>query len=168
MLSFFLCPVPSSVINLQYASIIRDDAMIKVSFLGLFTSIIYMTFYYYYTTNENKNKVWGKMGIGGAIAALCIAYCKYEDPNLVEFRFGIINTIFIFALVGAPMLDLGTIIRNKSVGNMPFAMILSGTVISFLWLLYGIILNNSIIVVGVLLFTKIGDDGVDFDSGLPN
>lgn len=107
-------------------------------------------FYYYYTSNANKTKVWAKIGLGGAIGAAAIAYAKYEAPELLEFRFGMLCTVLLFAMVGAPMLDLGDIIRNKSVGQMPFPMILSGTVVSFLWLLYGVILNNSVVVVSCL------------------
>lgn len=110
-------------------------------------SVIFSVFYYFYTSNAAKGAVWGKIGMGGAVTAAVIAYARYENPANLEFRFGILMTVFLFGMVGAPLLDLGTIIRNKSVGQMPFAMTLIGSIVGVLWLLYSIILNNSIMIV---------------------
>lgn len=142
-------PSPSSLINLQYGVIVRDSAIINVSFVGFGLSLIYSIFYYYYTSNAGKGAIWGKMGIGGAITAAVIAYAKWEKPENLELRFGLLMTVFMFGMVGAPLLDLGDIIRNKSVGQMPFAMILLGSIVSVMWLLYSIILNNTIMVVSI-------------------
>ncbi|XP_038215336.1 sugar transporter SWEET1-like [Zerene cesonia] len=49
-------------------------------------------------------------------------------------------------IISAPLLDLKTIIKNKSTEGMPFPIIFSGSIVTFMWLLYGIILNNSILV----------------------
>lgn len=111
--------------------------------------MIFTVFYYYYTSNAGKGAVWGKIGIGGAVVAAVIAYAKWENPANLEFRFGLLMTVFLFAMVGAPLLDLGDIIRNKSVGQMPFAMILLGSIVSVMWLVYSIILNNTIMVVSI-------------------
>lgn len=37
--------------------------------------------------------------------------------------------------------------KKKSVEGLPFPMIATGTLLSFLWLLYGIILNNGVMVI---------------------
>lgn len=125
----------------------RDSAITNVSFVGFILSFLYSLFYIYYTSKEGKAAVWRKISIGCAIAAAAIAYAKYEKPENIEVRFGILMTVFMFAMVGAPLLDLGTIIKNKSVGQMPFAMTLIGGVVGFMWLLYSIILNNKIMIV---------------------
>ena len=137
----------SSLINLQYGVIVRDSAITNVSFVGFCLSFLYSLFYVFYTSKAGKPATWKKIYIGAAITAACIAYAKYEDPANLEFRFGLIITVIMFAMVGAPLLDLGTIIRNKSVGQMPFAMTLIGGIVGFLWLLYAIILNNSLMIV---------------------
>lgn len=130
-----------------------DPAIINVSFVGFGLSVIFTVFYYFYASHSAKGAVWGKIGIGGAITAAVIAYARYEHPANLEFRFGLLMTVFLFAMVGAPLLDLGTIIKNKSVGQMPFAMILIGTIVGFLWLLYSIVLNNTIMIVQNLVMT---------------
>lgn len=143
----FLCPLCSSLINLQYGVIVKDPTITNVSFVGFILSSLYSCFYVFYTSKQGKQAVWNKLSIGAAITAASIAYAKYEDPAHLEFRFGILMTVFLFAMVAAPLLDLGDIIRNKSVGQMPFAMTLIGGVVGALWLLYSIILNNSLMIV---------------------
>ena len=44
----------------------------------------------------------------------------------------------------------GDVIRTKSTETLPFPLILSGTVVTFLWLLYGVIIKNPFIQVSHL------------------
>jgi solute carrier family 50 (sugar transporter) len=80
-----------------------------------------------------------------------LSYVQYEDKDLVLHRFGIINTIVLIMLISAPLFSLGEIIRNKSTEGLPFAIILSGTVVAASWLVYGIILRDNFIVVSYIL-----------------
>lgn len=80
--------------------------MLRVNFFGLALNIVYMTIFYYYAPGKDKNTVWGQLGLSGAFAAAIIAYAQYEDPKLIEFRFGMIMTGFLFALVSSPFLSL--------------------------------------------------------------
>lgn len=80
--------------------------MLRVNFFGLVLNIIYMTIYYHYTPGKNKNTVWGQIGVCGAFSAAVIGYAQYEQPDLIEFRFGMIMTVFLFALVSSPFLSL--------------------------------------------------------------
>lgn len=123
--------------------------MIRVNFLGLAASIFYICVFYFYTPNKNKTAVWGQIGISGALSAAVLAYSQYEDPKLLEFRLGMLLTVCLFGLIASPYLSLGEIIRTKSTVGLPFPMIFSGTIVSALWLLYGIILNNGVMVVSI-------------------
>lgn len=80
--------------------------MLRVNFFGLVLNILYMTVYYFYTPGKNKTTVWAQIGLGGAFSAVIIGYAEYEDPSLIEFRFGMIMTAFLFALVSSPFLSL--------------------------------------------------------------
>ncbi|CAG4906849.1 sugar transporter SWEET1-like [Colias croceus] len=133
-----------SVLNLKYGFILRDDTMIQVNFFGLALNIIYLMIFFNYSTQ--KGQVWFQIGLSGVISAVLVAYAEYEDPNLVANRFGAIITAFMFYLISSPLLGLKTIIKNKSTAGMPFPIIFSGSIVTFMWLLYGIILNNSILV----------------------
>uniref|UniRef100_A0A1B0DA46 Sugar transporter SWEET n=2 Tax=Phlebotomus papatasi TaxID=29031 RepID=A0A1B0DA46_PHLPP len=140
------------VLGLQYGVILRDETMIPVNLVGLALNIMYVCFFYLYTPPHLKNNIWFQTGIGGACSAAVVAYVQWEDEDLVETRFGLILTALMVYLVSAPLLDLGTIVRNKSVEGLPFAIILSGTVVSFLWLLHGFIIHNAIMVMQNLFF----------------
>ncbi|XP_073944467.1 sugar transporter SWEET1 [Choristoneura fumiferana] len=132
------------ILNLKYGFILRDDTMIRVNFFGIAISIVYLMIYFNYTTE--KVKAWAQLGICGAFSAAVIGYVQMEDPKLVEARFGTILTAFMFYLIASPLFGLKEIIANKSTEGLPFPMILSGSVVTFMWLLYGIILKNNFIV----------------------
>ncbi|KAJ2952480.1 hypothetical protein O0L34_g6798 [Tuta absoluta] len=134
-----------SVINLKYGFILRDDTIVQVNFVGLALNIIYLMIYFQYATD--KFKVWLQMGAGVALSAAVIAYAQYEDPNLVENRLGTLITAFMFYLIASPLFGLNDIIKNKSTEGLPFPIIFSGTIVTFMWLLYGIILKNNFLVV---------------------
>ncbi|KAL0841721.1 hypothetical protein ABMA28_013993 [Loxostege sticticalis] len=140
----FLGGVVMSVLNLKFGYILRDDTMILVNLFGLALNIVYVMIYFQYTSE--KLKVWAQMGLAGAFSAAMIGYAQMEDPKLVETRFGSIITALMFYLIASPLFSLGDIIKYKSTEGMPFPLILSGTVVTFMWLLYGITLRNTFIV----------------------
>ncbi|KAI5646142.1 sugar efflux transporter for intercellular exchange domain-containing protein [Phthorimaea operculella] len=133
-----------SVINLKYGYILRDHTIVQVNFVGLALNLIYLMIYFQYATE--KFKVWLQMGAGIAFSAAMIAYAQYEDPKLVESRFGTMITAFMFYLIASPLFGLNDIIKNKSTEGLPFPIIFSGTIVTFMWLLYGIILKNNFLI----------------------
>ncbi|XP_068629752.1 sugar transporter SWEET1 [Battus philenor] len=141
----FLGGVVMSLLNLKYGYILRDDKMIQVNFVGLALNILYVLMYFNYTSE--KVKVWAKTGLAGAFTAALLGYAEMEDPALVENRFGTIITAFMFYLIASPLFGLKEIIRNKSTEGLPFPIIFSGTIVTFMWLLYGIILKNKFLVI---------------------
>lgn len=80
--------------------------MIRINIVGFALNVAFIVFYYLYVPNNEKTKIWGQIGLAGAFAAGIIAYSQYEDPNVIEFRFGLIITIFLFSLVASPFLSL--------------------------------------------------------------
>lgn len=57
-------------------------------------------------------------------------------------RFGLILTGLLYVLISFPMLGLKEVIRTKSTESLPFPLIFMGFLVSFAWLVYGIILNS--------------------------
>ncbi|KAM3961765.1 sugar transporter SWEET1 [Aphomia sociella] len=141
----FLGGLIMGVLNLKYGYILRDDTMIQVNLFGLALNIVYVLIFFHYT--QEKLNVWAKIGISGAISAALLGYAEIEDPKLVEYRLGLIITAFMFLLIASPLFGLKDIIKNQSTEGMPFPIILSGTVVTFMWLLYGIILRNQFLVI---------------------
>ncbi|XP_075969106.1 sugar transporter SWEET1 [Anticarsia gemmatalis] len=141
----FLGGIVMSLLNLKFGYILRDDKMIQVNFVGLALNIVYTLIYFQYT--HEKMKVWAQLGLSGAFSAALIGYANMEDPALVENRFGTIITAFMFYLIASPLFGLKEIIKNQSTEGLPFPIIFSGSIVTFMWLLYGIILRNKFLVV---------------------
>ncbi|XP_047988802.1 LOW QUALITY PROTEIN: sugar transporter SWEET1 [Leguminivora glycinivorella] len=132
------------VLNLQYGFILRDDTMIRVNFFGIALSIVYLSVYFCYT--KKKVQAWFHMGVWGAFTAAVISYVQMADPAVVENHLGTLLTAFMFYLIASPLFGLKEIIAKQSTEGLPFPMIISGTVVTFMWLLYGIILKNGFLV----------------------
>ncbi|EAA10852.2 sugar transporter SWEET1-like [Anopheles arabiensis] len=139
------------LLNIQFGQMLRDDGMIRVNFIGLALNLLYVCGFYLYTEGPAKTAVWGQIGLAGALTAGVLSYVQYEDPQLVEFRFGLILTGLLWTLVGMPLLGLGDILKKKSTEGLPFPIIFLGAVVSFAWLLYGIILRSNFLVVQNLM-----------------
>lgn len=152
----FLGGAVFSLLNIQFGQMLMDDAMIKVNFIGLALNVVYVCAFYLYTAGPGKTKVWGQIGLAGAVAVGILSYTQYEDPELVQFRFGIILTVILLLLIGMPLLGLGEIIKSKSTEGLPFPIIFSGSLVSLSWLLYGTILRNNFLVVQNLIALALG------------
>ncbi|CAB3376757.1 Hypothetical predicted protein [Cloeon dipterum] len=128
-------------LNLKYAMLLEDSAMLVVSLVGTLMNIAYLAFFYSYSSCKSDVS---KATIQGAVFAFSLLYYAqfWEDPELVEDRFGAILTVLMLLLLGSPLFSLGEVIRTKSTTSLPFPIILSGTVVTFEWLIYGIIIDN--------------------------
>lgn len=151
-----------SVMFIIFGQMVNDSATIKVNLIGVALSVTYIAAFYFYTPVNEKFSVWIKIGVAGAISAALVAYTQYEDPDLVEQRFGIITTLFLYALIASPMVELKHVIRNKSTEGLPFPLIFMGFVVSTAWLIYGIILNNIFMVFQNIVAVLLGGFQLSF------
>uniref|UniRef100_A0A1Q3FRV8 Sugar transporter SWEET1 n=1 Tax=Culex tarsalis TaxID=7177 RepID=A0A1Q3FRV8_CULTA len=137
-----------TVLFLQHALLMGDPAMIKANVVGFGISAVYAAFFLLYTPREGSGRAdfWKQVGMSTALTVALLAYAQMENPAVVEDRFGLIVTILMLMLIAQPLFGLPEIMRKKSVEGLPFAMILSGTIVGFMWLLYGIILNNMFVI----------------------
>ncbi|XP_043579108.1 sugar transporter SWEET1 [Bombus pyrosoma] len=140
----FLGGIGMCILMLQYAWIVRDPAMINVNVFGLLTNTAYMAVYYYYSPHTKDTLAL--IGKAAVFVAVFLAYAQVEDPEKLEFRFGLIVTGLFFLLIASPLLHIREIIKTKNTDILPFPLIFMGTIVIFLWLLYGIIINNVFII----------------------
>ncbi|XP_066997602.1 sugar transporter SWEET1 [Anabrus simplex] len=149
----FLGGTAVGVLMLKYSLILDDPAMTRVNLFGLFLNALYLVCYYIYT--HEKGAVLTQLMYSTAFVGVLLGYTAWESPDLIEFRFGMIITILLMLLIASPLFSLGEVIRTKSTATLPFPLILSGTLVTFQWLLYGIIIKNEFIqfqnVVGLVL-----------------
>lgn len=140
----FLGGIGLCILMLRYALMLNDSTMINVNIFGLLTNIFYMIVYYYYAPNTKEVlKLIYKVTV---FVVIFLVYAQIEHPTNVEFRFGMVVTILLFLLIAAPLMHLKEIIKTKNTEILPFPLIFMGTLVSSLWLLYGIIIGNGFVI----------------------
>lgn len=91
---------------LLHGLIIGDKTMGFVNFVGIALNIGYNIFYFLYSDKEGRIDFGKSYVKAGAFVAVLISYVMMEDPEKLEFRFGIIVTIFMFVLISSPLLNV--------------------------------------------------------------
>ncbi|XP_030380715.1 sugar transporter SWEET1 [Scaptodrosophila lebanonensis] len=164
----FLGGIVLTVLSLKVGQLMGDQAMIKVNIIGFAINVVFMVGFYYYASNENKTKIWAKIGYVSLFLMACIAYSNYEDPKKVEFRLGMLITGILVWLVGSPLLHLGKIIEAKSTEGMPFPIILSGNLVAASWMIYGLSIRNTVVVFQNLFLLILGGIQLSLFAIYPN
>lgn len=131
----------------KYGLILNDPAMMPVNIAGLTLNTLYLLCFYIYS--ENKAEIRTQMVKGAVIAGAILIYGELESEELIEDRFGFIVTVAMMFMVSSPLFSLKEIIETKNTESLPFPIIVSTLVVSSLWGLYGIILDNAFIQVSV-------------------
>ncbi|GLG99656.1 hypothetical protein R5R35_008341 [Gryllus longicercus] len=139
----FLGGTAMSMLMLEYSNILNDPAMTQVNWFGLILNFGYLVCYYIYT--DDKKSVRSQSFLASLFVGAFILYAKLESPDLVEFRYGVIITVLLMLLIASPLFSLKEIIQTQSTATLPFPLILTGTLVSAQWLLYGIIIKNEFI-----------------------
>ncbi|KAI5752029.1 hypothetical protein M8J77_013089 [Diaphorina citri] len=125
---------------LKHGLIMNDPVMLQVNMFTIVLNIIYFAVFYFYTVN--KKNLHGQVSKAVLFVSIILGYTYVESSENLEHRFGLIITVFMFALLSAPLFSLKDIIQSQDASNLPFPMIVSGAVVTFLWFLYGFIIKN--------------------------
>ncbi|XP_039275169.1 uncharacterized protein LOC120349268, partial [Nilaparvata lugens] len=99
----FIGGMVMSLLMLQHGMILNDPAMIPVNGAG---SLNFTYFAIYYLYSHERDSLHGKLAKAVALTAILINYAQLENEKNVEFRFGIIVTVLMLTLIGAPLLQL--------------------------------------------------------------
>lgn len=136
----FIGGITMCILMLQHGIILKDPAMIPVNIFGIALNISYFFCYFYYC--KERNVLMSSVSKAVVLVAVLIAYANWESKENVEYRFGMIVTVLMLSLIGAPLMSLGEIIRKKDTSSLPFPLIVSGSLVTSLWLLYGMCIHN--------------------------
>ncbi|OXU30780.1 hypothetical protein TSAR_008774 [Trichomalopsis sarcophagae] len=140
----FIGGIGMCILMLRYAFVVGDPIMINVNVFGVATNVAYMAVYYLFS--PDKLGTLAQLAKATAFVAICLGYAQIEKEEHLEFRYGVLTTGLLLALIASPLIHLGEIIRTKSTAILPFPLILMGTLVSFQWLLYGLIINDAFII----------------------
>lgn len=140
----FMGGVGMCTLMLRYALMLQDPTMINVNVFGLLTNIAYVAVFYCFAPQRNETHTL--IAKVAAFVTVFLVYAHLEDSGKIEFRFGLITTVLLLLLIGSPLVHLAEIIKTKNTDILPFPLIFMGTLVSFQWLLYGLIIGNGFII----------------------
>uniref|UniRef100_A0A182M2L7 Sugar transporter SWEET n=1 Tax=Anopheles culicifacies TaxID=139723 RepID=A0A182M2L7_9DIPT len=136
-----------SILQLQYSEKLHAPALIWTSIITLSFSIFYSLWYWWYTPSSLRSSFY-RLSIGIAtITAGLYAYGAQGDSPEIMHRLGLVLTVLALAFIALPLVQLRSIIRAKSSAGLPLPAILASSGATILWLLYGLLINNTFIVV---------------------
>uniref|UniRef100_A0AAG5CXK7 Sugar transporter SWEET n=1 Tax=Anopheles atroparvus TaxID=41427 RepID=A0AAG5CXK7_ANOAO len=136
-----------SLLQLQYSLKLQSSALIWTSICTLVCSVFYSLWFLWYTPNGARSTFYRLAVVTSAVTAGVFAYGSQNDSPLVMFRLGLMLTVLALAFIALPLAQLGKVIRDKSSAGLPLPAILASTGATVLWLLYGMLIENSFIVV---------------------
>lgn len=95
----------SGTLTLQYGLLLDDTAMLVVNIVAIVLNALYTLFYYKYS-GDKYEEVLKPLSIGVGVVAIFLGYAQFENPDNLEFRYGLILTILMLLLLGSPLLDM--------------------------------------------------------------
>lgn len=95
----------SAILMLKYGLLLNDAAMIKVNVAAIVLNTIYSVFFYKFAEDKYE-EVLKPTSYGVALLAVLLGYAQLESSENIEYRFGLILTLLMLALLGAPLLDV--------------------------------------------------------------
>ncbi|BES96899.1 Sugar efflux transporter for intercellular exchange [Nesidiocoris tenuis] len=142
----FVGGIGMGLLFLRDGLMLGDGPMTIVNIVALALNAIYLLLFLSY--HDDKAKVLSQFQKCTFGALAIIAY-TFLDPGKerVAQIYGICITGLMFALISAPLIDLKNILRERDTRSLPFPMILSGTIVTMNWLVYGIIIDNGFMIV---------------------
>lgn len=95
---------------LKYGLMLNDPVMLNVNFAAIALNLFYTVFFYCYS-NDKINEFFKPLSVNVGIVAAMYGYCQWEDPVLLEYRYGLLTTILMLALLGTPLLGIVSIFK---------------------------------------------------------
>lgn len=136
----FVGGMAMSILMIKNGLIMNDPNIIPVNIFGFILNLIYFIVFYFFTSDLKP--LFSLLTKATLFTGVLWGYTTIEDENLIEYRFGVILTVLMLALIGSPLFSLNDIIKNKDASILPFPMIASGFFVGILWLIYGFLIDN--------------------------
>ncbi|KAE9414529.1 hypothetical protein Angca_010043, partial [Angiostrongylus cantonensis] len=140
----FLIAFISCAFWLQYGVLKQDRVVIFVNVVGLVLQGCYLTYYYWMTRHSKILKkviICELFAIG--LMLYSVNYAGLKDSG--RDTLGVICIILNIASIGAPLFQIGEVIRTKNSETLPLPLCLACFAVSLQWLLYGILVNDFVI-----------------------
>lgn len=98
--------ISRNVLFYQYGLIIKDKTMGIVNLIGILINCCYLVFYALWSDRDSKKNFLSSLKKGIIFIIAVIVYAQLENSEKLRFRFGMITTVYMFLLIGSPLLSL--------------------------------------------------------------
>ncbi|CAB3402068.1 unnamed protein product [Caenorhabditis bovis] len=142
----FLLPFISCAFFVQYGVLKNDNVIITTNCVGFALYSLYLSYFYLKTRNRrflNKIIFVELMLIVGMVYYTTSLELPHETALT---HLGNVCIVLNIASIGAPLLEIGKIIRTKSSESLPLPLCIACFLVSIQWLFYGIIVEDSVII----------------------
>ncbi|XP_044753681.1 sugar transporter SWEET1-like [Coccinella septempunctata] len=137
----FVGAVIIGILVFKYGLLLNDDAMLRVNVASVTLNMCYIAVFLYYCENSWE-EVYKPASFGILLVAIILGYAEWESSDKIEYRYGLLVTILQLLLLASPLRDLANIIATKDASSIPFPLAFMAAIVTFLWFIYAIILNN--------------------------
>nr|CDJ91978.1 MtN3 saliva-related transmembrane protein domain containing protein [Haemonchus contortus] len=140
----FLIAFISCAFWLQYGVLKHDNVVIFVNIVGFMLQGCYLSYYFFMTRNTRLlRKVIGLEFIAIGLMLYAVNYGGFKDNG--RETLGAICVILNIASIGAPLFQIGEVIRTKNSESLPLPLCLACFAVSLQWLLYGLLVHDIVI-----------------------
>uniref|UniRef100_A0A7E4V1C9 Sugar transporter SWEET n=1 Tax=Panagrellus redivivus TaxID=6233 RepID=A0A7E4V1C9_PANRE len=137
----FLLTSISCACWLGYGIIKDDNTIIFVNGVGFVFQTVYLCYYYYRTRiRRTLNKL-----VLFEVACCLVTWWFIRSDHSLDDKENVLGVICMFlniSTIGAPLLDVGQVIKTKSTESLPFSLCVMNMGVSVQWLAYGILTDD--------------------------
>eukprot|EP00090_Calanus_glacialis_P009977 TRINITY_DN18359_c0_g1_i1.p1 TRINITY_DN18359_c0_g1~~TRINITY_DN18359_c0_g1_i1.p1 ORF type:complete len:217 (+),score=52.70 TRINITY_DN18359_c0_g1_i1:74-724(+) len=146
----FLVGVVMTFAWYSYGRLIDDPSIQLVNAVGLVLQTLYCFCFYAFT--PSKFDTGRRMVLTVLFVVLVQLYIRYEDDiPTAQLRLGLLCSSMAVAYCSAPLASVQHVFSTGSTQSMPFYLILATVAVTGQWTLYGIIIQDSFVLVPNLL-----------------
>ncbi|EYC02816.1 hypothetical protein Y032_0098g3138 [Ancylostoma ceylanicum] len=137
----FLITFISCAFWLQYGVLKQDNVVILVNVVGFMLQSCYLLYYYSMTRHPRLlRKVITAELVAIGLMLYAVNYAELKDNGREPL--GVICVLLNIASIGAPLIQIGEVIRTKNSESMPLPLCLACFAVSLQWLCYGILVKD--------------------------
>lgn len=127
---------------LRYGLYIGDSTLAFVNAVGFILQMSYVICFYMYASN--KVTLYKQLLLSGIALSVMTIYLLWIADNIeaATHSCGIMAAVGSIAFSASTLATLADVIRTKSTENLPFPVIAASFVVTFLWLIYGILARD--------------------------
>ena len=130
----------------SYGVLIHDFSIQFVNVIGLFLQAVYSFCFLAFT--PLKWETGQRMTLVGIFMMTVQVYMMFEEDEPTEkLRVGILSSSMAVAYCSAPLASIQHVCQTRSTGSLPFYLILATAAVTAQWSLYGIIIQDTFLLV---------------------